>query len=152
MVNISIFSQSVPSTPQDMPTTQTAQSTPVQSISHDDDIGYEDTEDENLDDEFNEIIECIAKGEADAVDFEIPATFNIDKVLKDASFDKEVTESHTEINAIINRLDHQKLSIFIKKLFLKVGEFAKKLTSTKASGKGIPEKNIAEYLQLVHKL
>ncbi|WAR09810.1 PIF1-like protein [Mya arenaria] len=115
------------------------------------DVDIEATEDiENLDDDFNRIIASIISIEAEAIEFEIPEQFNITTVIENMKYEKEVTENHKCINEILDKIHQPKLSIFVKKIFLKFAEIVTKLTGNKKSSTGVPEACLAKYYRLSH--
>ncbi|KAG1664800.1 hypothetical protein GQR58_019668 [Nymphon striatum] len=110
---------------------------------------WEDTEDiENLDDDFNNILYSIISIKAETREFEIPEHFNIASVIEGMIYNKEVTEIHTSINELLDRIEQPKLIIFVKKIFLKFAEFVIKLTGNNKTSTGVPEPCMAQYYQL----
>ena len=105
---------------------------------------------ETLDDDFDKILSLIVVYEEEAMSFEIPATYNIDKMLDGLRMKKELTETQRNINKINAGMDREKVSFFIKKkLFFKFGKLLSNV-KTKPNDSSIPEKEIVQFYGLVH--
>ena len=104
---------------------------------------------ETLDDDFDKILSLIVVNEEEAMSFEIPASYNMDKMLDGLRMKKELTERQRNINKIIAGMDREKVSFFIKKLFFKFGKLLSNV-KTKPNDSSIPEKEIVQFYGLVH--
>lgn len=105
---------------------------------------------EDLEDDFNQILSSIGTSEEESMSFEIPENYNVDVMINGLKVKKEVTEIHKTINSIITRIDRQKLTIFIKLLFFKLGKLVSKLNSGSTVSSGVREKDIVQFYTLVH--
>ena len=115
------------------------------------DMDNMDAEDVDFDSDFDEAIEHILKEANDSTDeFQIPYNFDISCIMEAMLYKKEVTQTHTAINQIINNIERDKVNVFVKQLFAKIASFVCKLTGNKTESCGIPEKNMAEFYKAIH--
>lgn len=108
---------------------------------------------EELDDEFNDVISSVVSEEVQAINFDFPEGFEFNVMKEGLGFEKEVTDSHKRINEIVSHLDEDKLKLFTKKILLKLGIFAKNhMNEDDPDDKSpcIPEKKIAAFYSDVH--
>ncbi|MEW8545726.1 MAG: hypothetical protein AB2693_19565 [Candidatus Thiodiazotropha sp.] len=137
------------STEQDEQQSTSVLRTQVTSIS---DIA--ETEMDDLDDDFNEVIKSIDMDEHDVLAFDIPDNFVIKTLLEQISFKPEITETQKQINALVSQLqpDNASLLRFIRKLLFKMSSCLRSLKlDTKKPG-GIPENILTKFYSQIHEL
>lgn len=111
-----------------------------------------ETELDELDDDFNNVIASIDRDEQNALNFDIPENFDMKELFAKITFKREITQSHMRINALLAKLDPENplLIIFVKKLFFKMSTFIKSLKLDMQNAGSIPESTLAKCFNQVH--
>ncbi|XP_045173548.2 uncharacterized protein LOC123535080 [Mercenaria mercenaria] len=118
-----------------------------ESYQEEDDEGSENLE---MDDEFDKVLESIVTDEGRTCDFTIPEGL-METIEKNLIIEKELTSSHNKMKEIASKLDDTRLQLFVKKILLKMNEFTKSICDTDDPiTKGIPESKLNKFYQLVH--
>ncbi|KAL4217004.1 hypothetical protein ACF0H5_023460 [Mactra antiquata] len=132
------------SLPSSFPETSPEENADVEDI-----VTFTENIDEDIDGEFELVINAIMLEEAESVDFEIPEGFNMDTVMENMNHKTVVTSCQAAINEILGRIIPHRLITFVKKTFLKLGSCIDKL-SGKKDASGIPERHLAHFYHSVH--
>ena len=64
-----------------------------------------ETELDELDDDFNNVIASIDRDQQNALNFDLPENFDMKALFAKITFKKEITQSHMRINALLAKLD-----------------------------------------------
>lgn len=125
-----------------------SQQNTTSSASDDIDL-VEDLLDNELDDEFDELIKMISEEDIDD-DSEIPQNFSLAEMLNSLKLKNVTTESQVKVNQILESISFHKLKPFVKRQFNKMKEFLNKLKIDELNPKAIPNKVLTAFCENVH--